>query len=169
MRPILCDSRDRVSGTLADFTIQLPEMLVFQSGHRGRIDFLRLPICVPTIHRGVNDTIVVSYGAQVRTVTIVQGQYTGIELAAAIQQQFTSVLAGATWTVTYDNSNVAMTIMSTVSFEIIGGTLGAQLLSRPHTKMLALFLSVPMWNYMCGAQKHTNRSMARVSPCPEET
>ena len=72
MRRLFIDSRDRVSGTSTDFTIELPETLVIEgSNHRARIDNLRIPLTIPTIRTGVNDTIIVqvdgaSYTAQIR-------------------------------------------------------------------------------------------------------
>ena len=76
MRQIFVDSRDRVSGTSTDFTIQLPENLSLETGHRGRIDSLRVPLTVPTID-STNNTIIVQVGATVYTVTIPVGNYDG--------------------------------------------------------------------------------------------
>ena len=65
MRQLFIDSRDRVSGTTTDFSIALPETLVLEGGtHKGRIDNLRIPLVIPTIRKGVNDTIIVQMGAQ---------------------------------------------------------------------------------------------------------
>ena len=63
MRQLFVDSRDRVSGTTTNFSIQLPETLVIEgSSHRMRIDNLRIPLVVPTIQTGVNDTLQVCLG-----------------------------------------------------------------------------------------------------------
>ena len=71
MRQIFVDSRDRVSGTTCDFTIQLPETLTIDGGnHQARIDNLRIPLNVPTITTGINDTIQVKLGAQTYTITL---------------------------------------------------------------------------------------------------
>ena len=60
MRQLFVDSRDRISGTTTDFTIQLPETLVIEgNGHKARIDNLRIPMVIPTIQTGINDTIIV--------------------------------------------------------------------------------------------------------------
>ena len=60
MRQIFVDSRDRVSGTSTHFVIELPETLVIEgSNHRARIDHLGIPLTIPTIRTGVNDTIIV--------------------------------------------------------------------------------------------------------------
>ena len=72
MRQIFVDSRDRVSGTSTDFTIQLPEDLSLEAGHRGRIESLRVPLTVPTID-STNNTIIVLVGATQYTVTIPVG------------------------------------------------------------------------------------------------
>ena len=84
MHQIFVDSRDRVSGTSTDFTIQLPENLSLEAGHRGRIDSLRVPLTVPTID-STNNTIMVQVGATVYTVTIPVGNYDGPTLSAVIQ------------------------------------------------------------------------------------
>ena len=71
MKQVFVDSRDRVSGTTTDFTIQFPQTLTLEGGrHRGRIDNLRIPLVVPTIQAGVNDTLLVRIGVQTYTVTI---------------------------------------------------------------------------------------------------
>ena len=80
MRQIFVDSRDRVSGTSTDFTIQLPENLSLEVGHRGRIDSLRVPLTVPTID-STNNTILVQVGATVYTVTFPGANYDGPTLA----------------------------------------------------------------------------------------
>ena len=64
MRQLFVDSRDRVSGTSCNFTIQLPQTLVLDGSHRGRIDNLRIPLVIPTIQTGVNDTLTVKLGNQ---------------------------------------------------------------------------------------------------------
>ena len=71
MRMIFVDSRDRVSGSQTDFSIQLPETLhVEGAGHKARIDQLRIPLSIPTIEAGDNDTIQVRVGATDYTITI---------------------------------------------------------------------------------------------------
>ena len=85
MRQIFVDSRDRVAGTTTDFSIQLPETMTVGTGHRARVDNLRVPLVIPTIRSGANDTIVVKLGAQQYTVSIPQANYDGPGLAAIIQ------------------------------------------------------------------------------------
>ena len=86
MRQLFVDSRDRISGSTTDFTIQLPETLVIEgNGHKARIDNLRIPMVIPTIQTGINDTIIVQLGAQKYTVTIAQANYDGPSLASTIQ------------------------------------------------------------------------------------
>ena len=134
MRQIFVDSRDRLSGNSTGFTIQLPETLTIEGGnHKGRIDNLRVPITVPTITTGVNDTIVVQLGAQIYTVTLSQGQVDGPTLAANIQGLLQATAPGA-WTVTYDIGNIAMSIQCGYPFTIVGGTFAAQILARPYTQ-----------------------------------
>jgi hypothetical protein len=134
MRQIYVDSRDRVSGTSTNFSIQLPQTLSLEGGgHSARVDNLRLPIAVPTITSGVNDTITVLIGASSYTAGVTQANFDGSGLATAIQNALAAVAPG-TWTCSYDVSNIAMTLSCSNSFTITGGTLGAQLLSRPYTR-----------------------------------
>ena len=134
MKLIYVDSRDRVSGTSTDFSIQLPETFTVDTGdHRGRIDNLRIPLTVPTIRTGVNDTLNVLLGATTYTITIPQANYDGPGLASALTGLLGSAAPGA-WTVTYDASNIAMTISCSNNFTITGGTYAAQLMSRSYTQ-----------------------------------
>ena len=131
MKQVFVDSRDRVSGTTTDFTIQLPQTLTLQGGrHKGRIDNLRIPLVVPTIQAGVNDTLQVRIRVQTYTVTIPQANYDGPGLAAILSSLLLSPAPGS-WTVVYDTANVAMSIACTNPF---GGTYAAQLLSHPYTQ-----------------------------------
>ena len=131
MKQIFVDSRDRISGTTADFSIQLPETLTIAGGsHRGRIDHLRIPVVIPTIQAGVNDTLQVLIGATTYTITIPQANYDGPGLAGQLQSLLASAAPGG-WTVVYDTSNIAMKITCANPFTIVGGTYSTQLLSRP--------------------------------------
>lgn len=133
VQQIFVDSRDRVAGSSTNFTIQLPQTLSLEGGsHTGRIDNLRLPIVVPTITSGVNDTIVVQIGASSYTATVTQANYDGPGLATAIQSALAAVAPGS-WSAVYDTSNIAMSLSCSNSYTITGGTLGTQLLSRPYT------------------------------------
>jgi hypothetical protein len=59
--------------------------LALSGGHQGRIDDLRVPLTIPTIHPG-NDTILTRMGATVYTSVIAKGQYsTGESLANAVR------------------------------------------------------------------------------------
>ena len=133
MRQLFIDSRDRISGSTTDFTIQLPQTLSLQAGRRGRIDNLRVPLVIPTIQAGVNDTLQVVVGATTYTVTLPQANYDGPGLASAIQGLLASSAPGG-WVVTYDTSNIAMSMSCTNPFTIVGGTYAAQLMSRPYTQ-----------------------------------
>ena len=99
MRQIFVDSRDRVSGTSCDFTIQLPQTLVLEGKHRGRVDHLRVPLTVPTIQTGLNDTLRVQLGSTVYTITLPQQNFDGPALAAQIQSQLASTAPGS-WSCT---------------------------------------------------------------------
>ena len=133
MRQIFVDSRDRKSGNSTDFAIQLPETMTVGSGHRARVDNLRVPLVIPTIRSDVNDTLTVQLGAQQYTITIPQAQYDGPGLAAAIQGRLQASPPGA-WSVVYDTSNVSMSISCSNNFTIVGGTYGAQLMTRSYTQ-----------------------------------
>ena len=135
MRQLFIDSRDRVSRTTTDFSILLPETLVLEGGtHKGRIDNLRIPLVIPTIRTGVNDTIIVQLGAQKYNVTIPQANYDGPTLAATIQGLLAATAPGS-WAVAYDTSNIAMSIACNNQFPIVGGTYAAQLMSRAYTPL----------------------------------
>ena len=86
MRQLFVDSRDRVSGSTTDFSIQFPETLVIEPGHKMRIDNLRIPLAVPTIQTGKNDTLQVRLGATTYTATMPQGNVDGTLLASNLQR-----------------------------------------------------------------------------------
>ena len=62
MKQIFVDSRDRSSGTSANFSMALPQTLSLSSGHQGRIDDLRLPNAIPTISDASNKINVIMNG-----------------------------------------------------------------------------------------------------------
>ena len=131
MRQIFVDSRDRVSGTSTDFTIQLPENLSLEAGHRARIDSLRVPLTVPTID-STNNTILVLVGATVYTVTSPVGNYDGPPLASTIQGLLNATAPGA-WTISYVTNKIAMNWSCTNNFTAVGGTYVAELKLHPWT------------------------------------
>ena len=133
MRRLFLDSRDRVSGTSTDFTIQLPETLVIEGNRRGRIDNLRIPLVIPTIRSGINDTLIVRIGTTSYTIQIPQGNYDGIGLASVIQTALGTATSIA-WSCSYDVTNVAMTLTCPSSnFVVTGGSYAAQLMTHPYT------------------------------------
>ena len=129
MRQIFVDSRDRVSGTSTDFVIQLPQTLPIETKAKGRIDNLRVPITIPTVRTGVNDTLSVNVGGLNYTAILAQSNYSGPGLAAAVQLALSRTTPG-TWQVTYDANNVAMTMTCSINYQITGGTFGDQLFSH---------------------------------------
>ena len=132
MRQIFCDSRDRVSGTTTDFTIQLPETLTLPSGRRARVDNLRIPLVIPTIH-DTNNTIQILIGSTLYTVTLLMGSFDGAGLAAMIQGRLTATAPGA-WTCVYDNSLISLSISCSNPFTITGGSYAAQIMSHPYAQ-----------------------------------
>jgi hypothetical protein len=132
MKTIYVDSRDRVQGTSpCDFTVQLPSTWDL-TGRRMRCDLLRMPISVPTIQAGKNDTFVVRLGSQDYTVTLSQGQKTGPDLASELQSLLQAAAPGS-WTVAYDVANIALRVQCSNNFTVVGGTYAAQLMSRAYT------------------------------------
>ena len=133
VRQIFVDSRDRISGTSSDFAIQLPQTLVIEGGNsKCRIDNFRFPVVIPTIRTGYNDTFSVKEGATTYTVTLPQANYDGPTLASTLQALLFAAAPGA-WTVTYDASNIAMSVSCTNAFSVVGGTYAAQLMTHPYT------------------------------------
>jgi hypothetical protein len=141
MRQIFVDSRDRVSGTSSNFSIVLPQTLVLESGHQGRIDDLRLPVTVPTIYFG-NLGINVSMSGTPYDVYVDEGQMlTGEELRFAVYEALqgrapTGSKPGkagvpGSWTVTYDVRNTSMAISCSNAFQFTGGSFMKRLLERP--------------------------------------
>ena len=132
MRQIYVDSRDRTSGSQCDFTVQLKQTLTLTELSRMRVDLLRLPISVPTIQTGKNDTLDVLVGSTSYTVTLPQGQMDGATLASTLQTRLVAAAPGS-WVVTYDVSLISMKIQCSNNFSLTGGTYAAQLMSRAYT------------------------------------
>ena len=148
VQQIFVDSRDRISGTSTDFSIQLPTTLVVEGGaHKCRVDNLRIPMVFPTITTGVNDTFTVKEAATSYTVTLAGGNYDGATLAADLQALLFAAAPG-TWTVTYDSSNIAMTVSCTNNFHHHWGHLRSAIdESRLHTdgKFVHIHLCLHAW------------------------
>ena len=148
MKTLWIDGRERVDGTSCDFRVQLRRgtLTLGDRPHRFRVDQLRLPISVPTIQAGVNDSLVVRLGSQDYTVVMYAGQKTGPELATELQTRLNGTAPGS-WTIAYDSSMISMVILCTNDFTIVGGTYAEQLMSRPYTRANSksyLFSYVPM-------------------------
>ena len=134
MKQYFIDSRDRGSqGSPSDFSIELPMTISFEETKRGRIDDLRVPMSIPTIQTGINDTMVITMGSTSYTITLPQANYDGAGLASRIQTSLIAAIPGS-WSVGYDTSNISMTISCSNNFTITGGTYAAQLLSRAYTQ-----------------------------------
>lgn len=134
MRQIFIDSRDRISGTSSDFTIQLPSTLVLEGMHQARIDDLRIPMTIPTIS-STNNTIEALMGSTQYTVVIPTSQYDGNGLAAVIQSALTAAIPGS-WNCSYNASLISMSISCSNPFTFTGGSYMSTLLSRPYTNTL---------------------------------
>ncbi len=84
MRQLFVDSRDRVTGSTTDFTIQLRETLSTTQANFFCIDELRVPLVIPLMQKGVNDTFWFSLLGVVKFITLTAGNYSGTDLAALI-------------------------------------------------------------------------------------
>jgi hypothetical protein len=131
MKQVFVDSRDRASGTPSNFILQLPSTLVLQQATRGRIDDLRVPVTIPTIQAGVNDTITFRMGSTNYLITIPEANYDGVGLASQLQSLLTSTAPGS-WTCTYYTNRMLLSITCTNAWTITGGTYGSKLLSRSY-------------------------------------
>ncbi len=131
MRQLFIDSRDRTSGTSTNFSIALPQTLALESGHQGRVDDFRLPMCIPSVyfgHSGIN----LRMGSQDYDVYLAEGQYnTGAELANEIRSKLAASVPGS-WTATYDARNTSMAISCSNPFQFTGGSFMKRLLERDH-------------------------------------
>jgi hypothetical protein len=157
MRQIFVDSRDRSAGSSTDFSIVLPQTLSLDSSHQARIDDLRLPNAIPTISV-VNNGVHVKMGADYYYLTLQNGQVnSGPDLANVLRAQLISVPGN--WNVSYDTSQMTLSISCNNPFEFVGGTFVKQLLNRPHGRPddnTYLFLYVPLQGldqcYLCCQQ-----------------
>ena len=125
MRQLFIDSRDRISGSPQSFNIQLRETLTLTQGNSFRIDSIRIPLVIPRIQTGVNDRVffTMQNGAGgVKFVTLTQGTYSGVEMAAMIQARFHAEhpenptdpeSTDTIWRVTYYNTTAGMSIACT--------------------------------------------------------
>jgi hypothetical protein len=129
-RQIFIDSRDRISGTPQSFNVQLRDTLTTSNAH-WRIDDVRIPLVIPRVQTGRNDIVYMSSGlaggptlaSQVRTVTLVQGTYSGTDLAKMIHDCFYAQhpenpaqpeSTDTFWAVSYSNTTAGMSIASLV-------------------------------------------------------
>jgi hypothetical protein len=121
MRQLFIDSRDRISGTTCDCTIQLREQLVSTQANFFRIDELRVPLVIPLIQAGINDDIVFALtGAPKNTCILTAGNYSGTDLATMIQSRLAAQFPTKTWTVAYSNATAGLTVTcSDTNFKIL--------------------------------------------------
>ena len=133
MRQIFVDSRDRSSGTTANFSMALPQTLSLSSGHQGRIDDLRLPNAIPTVS-SINDGLqVIDKNGQRWNLTLGHGQcFTGNDLAVKLQNHLVTIPGG--WTVTYNAATLTLDVNGTDDFYFTGGTFMKTYLDRPYVR-----------------------------------
>ena len=114
MRQLFVDARDRSTGSTTNFTIQLRETLTTVNGvNFFRIDELRVPLVIPLIQAGINDTFWFSLGGYTKFVTLASGNYSGTDLAALLHDALTNKEPENTWTVTYNNHLASLSIFCT--------------------------------------------------------
>ena len=155
MRQIFVDSRDRSSGTSTDFTMALPQTLSLDSGHKGRIDDLRLPNAIPTVSVA-NNTLEIWTGGNYHKRTMLNGNCNdGNQLQYKVFEALKTI-TGA-WTVNYDASLMTLEVTFNQDFVFTeGGTFSKQLLNRPYFRnnlQHYMFLYVPLQGldicYLC--------------------
>jgi len=117
MRQLFVDSRDRVSGTTTNFTIQLRDTLKVGPLNSFRVDNLRVPMVIPLIQTGVNDVFYFQSGGVTKNVGLLPGSYSGTDLATMIDAELSAEHPEYTWVVTCNNHTASLTIFcSDVSF-----------------------------------------------------
>ena len=134
-RSIFVDSRDRISGTPSNFTIQLKQTLnTTGRPHRMRVDHLRLPISIPTLTEQSNVlTVSVNGGTSFISVELPAQQYDAISFPQIIRDRLTSLVPSRTWNVGYDINRISLTISANGSFLLNdSGSLNRRLKQHPY-------------------------------------
>ena len=90
MRQLFVDSRDRITGTSTNFTIQLRDTLKVGPDNAFRIDNLRVPMVLPLIQNKVNDTFYFQLSGVTKHVAFLPGSYSGVDLATMIQTELSA-------------------------------------------------------------------------------
>jgi hypothetical protein len=121
------------SKATSPFQRQHIDRLNLTTSNRMRVSDLRVPQCVPTIRKGINDTLVITAVVGNISYTIPAGNYDGFTLASIIQQTLRAT-SGFPWVVTHDTVHLSMTISNTIDFQILGGTYWKQLSANPYTR-----------------------------------
>lgn len=120
MRQLFVDSRDRVTGSTTDFTIQLRETLTTTAANSYRIDELRVPLVIPRIQQGINDTLWFNLAGALQHVELTYGNYTGTDLATNIKNGLSNNFPAYSWTVTYNNATASLSIFcSSNTFHVL--------------------------------------------------
>lgn len=131
-RSIFVDSKDRISGTPSNFTIQLKHTLnTTDRPHRMRIDHVRLPISWPTLTTQ-NNILTISVGSTTYSMTLPAKQYDATTFPQTLQNSLAATIPGQSWSATYDVNTISLTISSSAPFALAGnGTLNARLTQHP--------------------------------------
>ena len=107
----------------------LLQALALESGHQGRIDDFRLPNAIPTISV-VNNGIAFRMGAAPYFVTLLNGQInSGPDLANLIRNKLQTTTG--TWKVSYDTSQMSLSINCSNEFTFTGGDFHAAAAESP--------------------------------------
>ena len=134
-RSFFIDSRDRITGTPSNFTIQLKHTLnTTDRPHRMRVDHLRLPISIPTLTDQSNVlTVSVNGGSSFTSVEMPARQYDAISFPQIIRDRLTAFLPSQTWTVGYDLNRISLTISANGAFILDDtGSLNKRLKQYPY-------------------------------------
>ena len=134
-RSFFIDSRDRITGTPSNFTIQLKHTLnTTDRPHRMRVDHLRLPISIPTLTDQSNVlTVSVNGGSSFTSVEMPARQYDAISFPQIIRDRLTALVPSRTWTVAYDLNRISLTISANGAFILDDtGSLNKRLKQYPY-------------------------------------
>jgi hypothetical protein len=133
-RSIFVDSRDRISGTPSNFTIELKHTLnTSDRPHRMRIDHLRLPISIPTLTKNSN-VLTVNVGGTPYSLTMPSRQYDAATFPQTLQNLLNTNVPSRSWAVSYDINTISLLVQANGAFSLDGnGTLNQRLMQHSYT------------------------------------
>ena len=111
-RKLYIDSRYRSSGTHGDFVFQLAQSIEVPTGMVAIIDTVSVPNVFQTIDNTRNKLYVDIFEHTPQVVTITNGMYNGVTLAAELQTLLTAMGIG-TYTVVFNSATGQLSILAT--------------------------------------------------------